>query len=831
MKRRSLLKTVAALPVAQAVNGASGTRAWLGPDYWANPLQDWRQAGDRIECHVSGGDRNVFWLVKEIAPSARSFTMSVRLGKLPGAAEETPKGWVGFRTGMRGYFADYRDTALRGLGLESGITAEGRLFIGAVKDGPIVQLVGELTLTLEARGNRFRLSAGGKSVEEAVPPEWVSGGVALVCHAGDDPLPLPTRAEPQAANSGKPNQVRGGAMRFWFENWKLEGPGVASHPERAWGPILFTQYTIANGVLKMTAQLAPLEGDEPPVELRLKGQRPVRGVVEPYSSTASFRIKKWNANRDVPYEIAFQDQTYAGTIRRDPKDKNEIVVGSLTCQGDFGFPHAEIARSMQAAKPDVLFFTGDQLYEANGGYGIQRAPAETARLDYLRKWYMFGWAWGELTRNTPCICLPDDHDVYHGNLWGAAGRKAEYPANTQDPAAYQQGGQDSGGYVMPAGWVNMVQKTQSSHLPDCPDAASVDQNITVHYGQMNWGGISFALLEDRKWKSAPKSVLPGARIRNGWPQNPEWVSAKQGDAPGAQLLGERQERFLQQWARDWPDDVEMKAVVSATIFCNLATLPRSMNSDAGTPKLPVQPVGGYGEGEKKTEDHDSNGWPQTPRNRALRAMRSCLAVHLAGDQHLGSTLQYGIDDFNDGPYSICSPAISNIFPRRWYPSEPGANQKPGAPRNTGEYLDGFGNRITVHAVANPQQFGIAPAALNERAPGFALVHFNKKARTIRLVNYPRWADMSKGKAEPYAGWPITISQIDNGLNGARWELRLPEKAAGLVSVTPQGSTEPVLMWRSVALIDRVPIWAPGVYHVRIGGREFSNLKTAQRTSA
>ena len=201
-------------------------------------------------------------------------------------------------------------------------------------------------------------------------------------------------------------------------------------------------------------------------------------------------------------------------------------------------------------------------------------------------------------------------------------------------------------------------------LAGFPDASHVDQNIGVHYGELTWGSIGFAILEDRKWKSAPKTLLPGAAIRNGWPQNRDWNSAKQGDVPGAQLLGERQEKFLEKWARDWPDTVQMKAVVSATIFCNLATLPKEMMSDAGTPKLPIQLTGGYAENEKLTQDHDSNGWPQTPRNRALRAMRSCLAVHIAGDQHLASTVQYGIDDFNDGPYGICSPAISNIFPRR-----------------------------------------------------------------------------------------------------------------------------------------------------------------------
>ena len=742
------------------------------------------------------------------------------------ARYEPRQGWVGFRIGMRGHFNDYRDTAIRGLGVEAGVSSDGRLFIGKEMDGGAVKSLQDLTLTLESRGGKLILSADGISVEQIIAENEIHGGVALVCHSGELPRGLPDRSEPRTANSGKPSQQRGGSVRFWFRDWSLDGDGVVSHLERAWGPILFTQYAVAAGVLKMTVQLAPMEGGEPEAQLMLKGRAAVRAKIDTFSSTAAFRIDKWDSTKEVPFEIAFNGHTYEGVVRRDPKNKNQIVVGSLTCQGDFGFPHAEIARNVKAARPDILFFTGDQLYEANGGYGIQRGPLEAARLDYLRKWYMFGWAWGDLTRDTPCICLPDDHDVYHGNLWGAGGRRAEVPSPDGDPQAVQQAGQDSGGYVMPAPWVSMVEKTQSSHLPDSPDVSPVDQNIGVHYGELTWGGIGFAILEDRKWKSAPKTLLPGAAIRNGWPQNRDWNSAKQGDAPGAQLLGERQEKFLERWARDWPDTVQMKAVVSATIFCNLATLPKEMMSDAGTPKLSIQPKGGYAENEKLTEDHDSNGWPQTPRNRALRAMRSCLAVHIAGDQHLASTVQYGIDDFNDGPYGICSPAISNIFPRRWYPPSAGANAKTGALRNTGEYLDGFGNHMTVHAVANPQQFGVTPHALNERAPGFGLVIFDKKARVIRLENYPRWADFSK--AEIYPGWPITIHQTDNGLNGAKWELRLPAKVSGVVRVVTADSKEHVVAWPSASAIDRIPVWSDGTYDVMVGSREFRRLKAASR---
>ena len=374
---------------------------------------------------------------------------------------------------------------------------------------------------------------------------------------------------------------------------------------------------------------------------------------------------------------------------------------------------------------------------------------------------------------------------------------------------------------MPAPWVNIVFRTQSSHLPDCPDPGPVDQGITAHYGPLDWGGISFALLEDRKWKSAPKAILPEARIRNGWPQNPNWNAAVRGDVPGAELLGERQERFLAEWAQDWPDGTDMKAVVSATIFCNLCTLPPGMTSDAGTPKLPVQPPGGHAPDEHLASDHDSNGWPQTPRNRALRLMRSCLALHLAGDQHLASTLQYGIDTFDDGPWSICSPAISNIFPRRWFPAEPGANRRPGQGRHAGQYRDGFGNHITVHAVANPYQTDIAPRALHERAPGYGLVRFRRKERTAVLENYRRHT------AEMYPGWPITIHQNDNGLNGARYELRLPRALTGHIVVRQKDEKQPVLSWRPAGSISTIRVWKPGEYSVDSNGKSAGTFTASE----
>jgi alkaline phosphatase D len=45
-----------------------------------------------------------------------------------------------------------------------------------------------------------------------------------------------------------------GAARFWFADWRIGGTKVTEHADRAFGPILFSQYTLSGGVMKMTAQ-------------------------------------------------------------------------------------------------------------------------------------------------------------------------------------------------------------------------------------------------------------------------------------------------------------------------------------------------------------------------------------------------------------------------------------------------------------------------------------------------------------------------------------------------------------------------------------------------
>jgi hypothetical protein len=389
---------------------------------------------------------------------------------------------------------------------------------------------------------------------------------------------------------------------------------------------------------------------------------------------------------------------------------------------------------------------------------------------------------------------------------------------------------------MPPQWVNMVQRTQTSHLPDPWDPAPVEQGITVYYCHLRYGRVSFAVLEDRKWKSAPKEFLPKAQIVNGWPQNPEYDAARDGDAPGAQLLGQRQLDFLNAWAADWNAGTWMKVVISQTLFANVATLPRGTRQDDIVPKLGVLNPGEYAPDDAPVMDHDSNAWPQTGRHQALRAMRRALAFHIAGDQHLGSTIQYGIEDWNDAGWAICVPSVANVFPRRWYPPQPGRNRRPDSPRYTGEYLDGFGNKMTVHAVSNPTAVQVEPAALNQRAPGYGIVTFDRQTRRITIANWPRWVDASQPGAQPYPGWPITIHQLDNGFPKTGWTLetvRTPGLADPVIQVAEQSSGEILYTLRVQGDSFTPRVFRDGVYTVRVlepgHGRSEYRDRRARRT--
>ena len=480
--------------------------------------------------------------------------------------------------------------------------------------------------------------------------------------------------------------------------------------------ICFALYTVENGILKLSAQLYPLKDDEEKsvnLEIMLAGEnggqwKSIATAPVDKAGLATFRIAEWDHSVDHSYRVTHAGgSTFAGRIRRDPADKSEIVVAAFTgnSNSDRG-PRADIVENVTAQDPDLLFFSGDQSYDHS---------------NHTAAWLLFGRQFGEIIKDRPTICIPDDHDVGQGNLWGEGGKRS-----------LLRGGAD-GGYTKSPEYVRMVERAQTSHLPDAYDPAKIGSGIGVYYTSLNIGGVDFAIIEDRKFKTGPAGLVPQRGPRPDHINEPFDVDSV--DVPEARLLGDRQLKFLEDWGSDW-QDADMKAVLSQTIFAGGAHIHGKHNS-------------------RLLADLDSNGWPQSGRARALESIRKCFAVHIAGDQHLATVIHHGIHDWEDAGYSFCVPSIVNYYGRWWRPLEPPQEHDERDPLPfTGRFRDGLGNKVTMKAYANPGKE-------NYNAAGYGIIRFNKPDRTVTFECWPRHGDVTAGDAKQFPGWPVTIQQSDN----------------------------------------------------------------------
>jgi hypothetical protein len=495
--------------------------------------------------------------------------------------------------------------------------------------------------------------------------------------------------------------------------------------------ICFGIYTVSNKTLKLGAQLYPLypeESREVRLEIETDGEwkEVARQKVNDIGWSATFRIEKWDDAKNTKYRLSHGEKAnFEGTIRKNPTDKDEIVLAALSCNSnrDRGL-REEYTRNINHLDPDLIFFAGDQSYDHK---------------EHTAAWLKFGLAFREVFRNRPCITIPDDHDIGQANLWGEGGK------------ASKTGAGHDGGYFFHPEYVKMVEHQQCGHLPDPYDPTPIEQGIGVYYTNLILGGVDFAILEDRKFKTGPLGRHPMKGPRPDHIRDPEY-DPKVIDTPGLELLGSRQEKFLAEWGAR-KDGVAMKAVLSQTGFCGGAHLHGSRDN-------------------RLHADLDSNGWPQTARNRALELIKKANAVHIAGDQHLATLIQHGIKEYGDGPWAFVCPAIVNtVYGRWWWPEDekPGANADPRSPLPwTGDYLDGFGNKITMHAYANPSYKHLPIRASDKKGPveaapkegwadGWGLIRFQKSTRQVTFECWPRFEDVSKPGAKQFPGWPQTIN--------------------------------------------------------------------------
>ena len=564
--------------------------------------------------------------------------------------------------------------------------------------------------------------------------------------------------------------------------------------------ICFALYTVSNNTLKMTAQLYPLDdGIDRVVKLQIRNSEKWETVAATVVSeasygwpqedrkqwTAHFRLESWDSSRSVAYRLvaAGGKAKYEGTIRKDPVDKEEIVVAAFTGNGNYDRRlKPDIIRNIKAQDPDLLFFSGDQSYDHE---------------KHQQAWLLFGQQFGDIIKDRPTICIPDDHDIGQGNVWGESGIKAATMAG------------NDGGYYFSPQYVNSVQDAQTWHLPDPWDPEPVQRSINVYYTSLRIGKVDFAIVEDRKFKTGPKGLIPPMGPRPDHITDPDYDPAAV-DLPEGKILGERQLKFLDEWGQNW-EGVNMKTVLSQTIFANAAHRHGKYDYTLFA-------------------DMDSNGWPQSARNRAITAMRKFFGFHIAGDQHLATVIHHGVNQFRDAGFSFCVPSIVNYYNRWWTPGrEPDGDPLNGDQEGLGDYFDGFHNKITIHAYANPSEerknrWG---GEWGERAAGYGLVRFNTETRKITMECWPRGVDVTAPGAEQYGGWPITIDQLDN--YGREAIAYLPEiQVSGMINPVVQVIYEPdmelVYALRIKGQQFKPRVFKDGKYTVKIGEQP-GNMKT------
>lgn len=713
-------------------------RVWLGESYWANPMEDWRVVDGAAECRTSGGNRNIHLVTHQLTDATGDLNMTVAIER---SAVDGTDGGAGFRVGVRSELNEYRSNCFAKGGINAGVIGD-KLVLG--KSELTLDSPKKFSLSLTGKPNRDGYELILKAMTEAgntigtikdlVSKDAVLGNVSLV-------------------NNYNPNIKKGKGARYRFADWDVEGSAFTRRESNKFGPILWSCYSLSDSrsnerfVMKMSAFTGPLgERDNKSVELHIEENGGWKKIgteaLETDAWNAIFRVPSWNEKRNTRYKLVYREShkdgsstthERSGTVRANPSGR-PLRLGALTCQNDYAFPYAPVQDNLLRLDPDMLYFSGDQLYENHGGYGVIRDDAELAILNYLRKFYQHGWSFGEAMRDRPTICIPDDHDVFHGNIWGEGGKRMSSGTTSS-----------AGGYRQPARMVNAVHRTCVGHHPDIFDPKPCLQDISVYFGDMVYGDVSFAILGDRQWKSGPEHVDTGSGRQDHVLDEDLDLATLNKD--GLELLGERQEKFLEHWASDWRGH-SMKVLLSQTVFAGVAT------------------HHGKHDGYLRA-DLDCGSWPQGPRDKAINIMRPGMPLHINGDQHLTTLVQYGVEKQRDSSWSFCTPAIAAGYPRWWRPDEIGTKHE-SRPRHglpdTGEFIDSFGNKAYVYAVGNPEvgRKKNRYEKAHQKGSGFGMVTIDGEAKTYHIESFKFLIDATDGNENnQFPGWPVTIHQSEN----------------------------------------------------------------------
>jgi len=729
-------------------------RNWLGTAYWGNRLQDWQYKNGWIECLNGKQDfevRTVSLLTRELLAGHKPARIQSKV-RLSGQGN----GFAGFLIGVGSGNLDYRASALaqRSAGAGGGFMA-------------VVDVNGELSFR-DFSASDTPLLYEKYALDESVnasSPLRIGQEIILDCHidpTSDGKFDVRLLLLDAATNSEigfivrtavDAADVTGGIMllsspeigeagaRWSFTDLKTGGAKIHADDTRGLGPVMGCLHSLNRNVLKLSAQFMPIDLSQNAVarlDYKLATESEwTEGPVQPVEDgfVALYRLSDWDFTKDFDYRIVYPEQgvsLFEGQVVKDPQSSRPLKIALYSCiiptaraidnsrhpkrmaaERELGrytpdnifFPHSELVSNCDAHDPDLYVFCGDQFYETFPTRISRGAP--DVKLDTLYRWYLWYWTYRESVRSRPSIILADDHDVLQGNLWGNEG------------VGTRESREEDGGFKEDKDLVRMVYRIEHGHNPDAYDPTPITGDIPVTYGSFVYGGTSFAVIEDRKFKTPPDYETPPLETRG-------------------ELLGQRQEAFLASWKDQ--DKGLPKVVITASIW--------------GSPQT--------GEDLAPLLDYDANGYPPDGRTRAVKLVAEAKALVLAGDQHLGMVAHQGLDSFEDGALFFAGPAAA-AFWQRWFEGNGELENKYKDGKNTGNFVDTFGNKMRVMAVANPKLTHANFEAGNEswgkfladrelKSEGYGLIRIDHQTREHTLECWPWNADPAHGNQ--FDGWPV-----------------------------------------------------------------------------
>lgn len=746
----------------------SRERHWPGADFWTNRLQDWKVREGALHCDAQSGMalRTAHLVSYETDLANGGFWAEVDFMNL----EAEPHGLAGLLIGAGAGRLDYRGAALvQGLpGKGGGVLCAYNFSNRQLEIVDFsTQPGGNLLRYASKRVNDTDDATLGLRVDVRKAGDLAD--VTLILSDTDSGKEL-GRVSKQGLQADRVNglmamaaQSNRGKQVFRFDRLEVGGKGAVYYDDRSFGPIAGSLYSLSGTVLKVGVQFAFLgDGKRVPddpkklkntltwprltavLEMRSTGGgndftatgRPQ--AVLPPDYYVNFRIEDWDPSQARELRVRFVDDggkeyLYPVAIDREPEDT--LVVGTVSCMGVMGLaalqpgpklgpgeavvgrwtpaniwaPFTGITDGLIGDGTDIIFFTGDQLYESRPTWADQSVnPVE----DFFYKFFIWHWSFQPVTRSRPCILQTDDHDVFQGNIWGDGGR------------INISGNYWKGGYLRSLSFVNMVHRVMTAHNPDALEPMSTETGMTNYYTSFSYGGVDFFLLEDRKFKSP----------------------VGQNDKRQQELLGRAQEKYLTAWAQS-ESASPVKCVVSQTIYASI-----SRKAD-GT----------------KSSERDTNSWPPGPRSRVVNVLGENDVFVISGDQHLATFSRVGVDSPDDGFYQFAAPPAGNHFWRWFYPAEKSSDDVLGIYEdghgNPFELLavanpapaDVTAQGLRAKHIVSEAEYaaGIGTETRTALGDGYGVIRFDHKHHQVEVEAWS-WEPRSQ-RPDPYPGWPIVLS--------------------------------------------------------------------------